>query len=162
MKKWLKILIIIIIIGVFCFVIDVASILIFSKPIFAIKENNGNSANVVYRGLFYDTYNCIDNSMVQIKYKDSKYTCPFELKDIEVIDIVDKTTEIDGFACAQALEKFYEDDNYEYYWSCIKGSYIVVKYSDGSEETVATALKNGKISINDLNDYKIGYYIEKK
>ena len=79
-----------------------------------------------------------------------------------MIDIVDKTTEIDGFACSQALEKFYEDDNYEYYWSCIKGSYIVVKYSDGSEETVATALKNGKISINDLNDYKIGYYIEKK
>ena len=27
---------------------------------------------------------------------------------------------------------------------------------------IATALKNGKISIKDLNDYKIGYYIEKK
>ena len=63
MKKWLKVLIGIIITIVLLFVVDVGSILIFSKPIFAIKEDNGDSINRVYRGLFYDTYNCMEFSV---------------------------------------------------------------------------------------------------
>ena len=59
--------------------------------------------------------------------------------------------------CAEALEGFYEDENYQYYYSCIKGKYIVAKYENGYEEKVSDALKYGTITISDLDKYNIGY-----
>lgn len=75
MKKWLKIIlgvlgVIILLIG-----IDIVCIFIINKPLFAIKENSKDSANLVYRGLLYDTYNCHEYSVPQIKAKGSKFTC---------------------------------------------------------------------------------------
>ena len=163
MKKIIKVIVILIIGTLLCFVLDIWSILTFSKPIFAIREDNGDSVNIVYRGLFYDTYNCMDHSIAMIKSKGSKYNCSVELiNKREVVEIVDKTIELDNLACAQALQKFYEDDKYTYMWSCFKDSYIVVKYSDGYEETVSAALKNGTIKISDLDRYNIKYYKELK
>ncbi len=84
----------------------------------------------------------------------------------EVIDgdyvLIDKTKEQPDFVCAEALEGFYEDDDYLYYYSCIKSDYIVVRYKDGHEEPVKDALKNGKITIKDLDKYGISYYKELK
>ena len=62
-----------------------------------------------------------------------------------------------SFSCAEALDKFYEDENYEYYYNCLKSKYIVVIYEDNSEETVKDALKKGHIKISDLDNYKIDY-----
>ena len=45
--------------------------------------------------------------------------------------IVDKTESMDDFICLEALQQFYEDDNYTYSYSCIKSDYIVVIYKDG-------------------------------
>lgn len=75
----------------------------------------------------------------------------------EVKELVDKTKEIEGFACAEALEGFYEDNEYTYYWSCIKNDYMVVKYNSGYEETISVALKNGAIKISDLDRFNISY-----
>lgn len=163
MKKWLKVLIGIIITIVLLFVVDIGSILIFSKPIFAIKEDNGDSVNIVYRGLFYDTYNCMEFSVAQIKPKGTKYSCSIGLVNAtDIIEVVDKTKEIDDFVCAEALESFYEDKQYVYYWSCMKGSYMVVRYPNGEEILVSDALEEGIISINDLDRFDISYYKEKK
>ena len=76
--------------------------------------------------------------------------------------LIDKTKEEPNFVCAEALEGFYQDDNYYYYYSCIKSDYIIVRYKDGSEETVKEAINNGKITINDLDKFNIGYYKEEK
>lgn len=57
------------------FGIDLICIFTINKPLFAIKEDNGDSVNSIYRGLFYDTYNCHEYSMPQIKIKGSKFIC---------------------------------------------------------------------------------------
>lgn len=71
--------------------------------------------------------------------------------------LVDKTKEIEDFACAEALEEFYEDDNYTYYWSCIKNKYMIIKYNDGTEETISQALQKGHIDIQILDKFDISY-----
>lgn len=133
-------------------IIDLFVIYKFNRPLFAIeKENN------MYSGILYNTYNCKEFSIPVIKFKTVKYSCA---KDDEkkIKDIVDKTIDMKDFACAEALENFYNDDKYSYYYSCIKSDYIVVIYDDGSEQRVSDALKEGNISIEDLDTYEIKYY----
>ena len=162
MNKWLKITIGIVVSIVLLFMLDIGSILLFNRPIFAIKEDN-DSINTIYRGLFYDTYNCMEFSAVQVKPKRTKYACPVDLNDDnDKYEIVDKTKEIDDFACAQALEDFYEDEEYVYYWNCIKNSYMVVRYSNGEEKLISKALEEGIISIEDLDRFDISYYKDEK
>lgn len=69
MKKSIKISLIVIGIIVLCFIIDLICIFTINRPLFAIKEDNGDSVNLIYRGLFYDTYNCHEFSAPQIKVK---------------------------------------------------------------------------------------------
>lgn len=132
-------------------------------PRFHISENKEDGTSWVDKGFIIDTYYCVkekDIITVHQYLKGTKFSCPKEENTVK--KIVDKTIDIPTFACAQALEKFYEDENYEYYFSCIKGSYIVVIYSDNTEEPVSEALKKGTITIKDLEEYNIGYYKEKK
>ena len=75
MKKSIKISLIVIGIIVLCFIIDLICIFTINRPLFAIKEDNRDSVNLIYRGLFYDTYNCHEFSAPQIKVKGAKYTC---------------------------------------------------------------------------------------
>lgn len=76
--------------------------------------------------------------------------------------IVDWSLSSEDFVCAQALEKFYEDDKYTYSFSCIKSSLVVVQYKDGTEVNVKEALKDNKIKIEDLDKYNISYYKDAK
>lgn len=146
MNKTIKIILIIITI-LLLFIIDIFFIYTLNKPIFAIKKDN------VYKGILYDTYIC--NKVPQIKSKFNKYNCKISIN--KVINIKDTTKDIKDFACAEALEQFYEDDKYTYYYSCIKSKYIIVKYESGYEETVSDALKNNRINITDLDNYNINY-----
>ena len=84
----------------------------------------------------------------------------YELEDsnYQIKEIIDTTKEIKDFVCAEAIEQFYEDDKYTYYYSCIKSSYVIVEYTNGEQQTVEVALKNNNISIKDLDEYKIKYY----
>jgi len=75
MNKFLKVLLSIVSIIVICCFIDIIFIFSTNKPLFAIKEDNGDSVNSIYRGLFYDVYNCNEYSMVQIKAKGIKFSC---------------------------------------------------------------------------------------
>lgn len=81
--------------------------------------------------------------------------------DMKVKRIVDKTKNMKDFNCAEALENFYSDDKYNYYFPCIKGEYVVVIYNDDYEEKVSDSLKNGTITIKDLDKYKIKYTKQK-
>ena len=75
MKKWMKITIGVIGGVILLFVIDLICIFTINRPLLAIKEDNGDSVNLIYRGLLYDTYNCHEFSTPQIKVKGAKFTC---------------------------------------------------------------------------------------
>lgn len=158
-SKILKIFLKAILVLFILFIIDIFCIFTINRPLFAYKVNNEN----LYKGIFYNVYNCDEYSKPQIKMKGSKFSCSFNNKNLkEIKEIVDKSKTVEDFACAQALEKFYEDDTYIYYWSCIKNSYIIVKYNNGQEEYVSDALNNGDITINDLDLYNIKYIKQEK
>ena len=162
MKKFIKIFLIIIGIIILSIIIDLVCIFTINRPIFAIKDDC-DCLYSVYRGLFYDTYNCPEYSVPQIKAKGTKFSCSISRVDIgSVVEIVDTTKDIKDFVCAEALEEFYSDDNYSYYWECIKDKYMIVRYESGFEETINSALKNGTIDIYDLDRYGISYIKYKK
>lgn len=151
MKRCIKIVIVVIIL---LFIIDIVCIFMVNRPLFAIQNDGGN----VYRGLFYDTYNCAEYSTPQIKRKGLKLACSDVNVNIgKVVSIKDTSKDIKDFACDDALESFYEDNNHTYYWSCIKNEYIIVEYESGYEEKVSDALKYGVITIDDLDRYGIDY-----
>jgi uncharacterized protein YceK len=81
--------------------------------------------------------------------------------EVHVVDIWDRTKE-EQLVCADAEEKFWEDETNEYYFSCIKSQYIMVMDSTGRTIDVVTALENGLITIETLDDYGIGYHTEPK
>jgi len=154
MKKILKMLLVIVNIIVLSIIIDLICIFTIHRPLFAIKVRTPYT----YTGIFYNTYNCPEYSTPQIKAKGTKFNCAVSRVDIgKVTEIVDMTKSIKDFACAEALEQFYEDEKYDYYYNCVKGKYIIVKYESGYEETVSNALKYGTITINDLDKYNISY-----
>lgn len=153
MKKWFKIILSVIGIIILLFIIDIACIFIINRPLFAIQNDN------VYKGLLYDTYNCAEYSIPQIKIKGTKFSCSnIKISTNKVISITDTTEDMTDFVCVDVLESFYEDDNYTYYFSCSKSKHIIVKYENGYEEEVKEALKNKTITISDLDNYNIKYF----
>jgi hypothetical protein len=51
--------------------IDIACVFIINRPILAVKKDN------IYKGLFYNVYNCGEYSIPQIKLKSEKFSCDF-------------------------------------------------------------------------------------
>lgn len=88
----------------------------------------------------------------KISYTDSTDT---------IKSIVD-TTKNSDIATAQALEKFYENGGFDYYFSSIKSEYIIVTFKDGTKTTVTDALAKGQISLSDLDWFGIDYIKEPK
>ena len=78
------------------------------------------------------------------------------IETIHVVDIWDQTTR-EPLLCAAALEKFWEDETNEYYFSCIKSHYVMVMDSTGRTVDVVTALEEGLITIETLDSYGIKY-----
>lgn len=107
MKKWIKYILLVIFIILVLFIIDIVCIFTINKPLLAIKEND-----FTYKGIFYNTYNCEEYSVPQIKFKWKKYNCSsIKINLGKVKDIVDKTKEIKDFACDDMLEEFYKDND---------------------------------------------------
>ena len=67
-----------------------------------------------------------------------------ELKENQ-IEIIDAT-----FMCDNNLEKFYEDNKYNYYFPCTKSTSIYIKYPNGNKILVVNALEEEKITIEEL------------
>lgn len=158
MKKGLKIFLIIVAVLVVLILVDTFQAKIFNNsPLLKIREYyNGGETSYIDKGLLVNHYYC-NNKEEKTLFKNSKYTCPAEFT---VKEIVDTTKDIKDFTCAEALEEFYRDDNYIYYYNCIKSKYVLVRYTHGYEETVTEALKGGRITIKDLDDYNIDYHKE--
>lgn len=92
-----------------------------------------------------------DNSNVDISNNSQSAT---KTKSIE--RIVDHSVD-DGVAYDTALELFYTDDRYNYYFSNIISQYIIVEFDDGTKNNVKDALTAGEITISDLDKFEIQY-----
>lgn len=77
MNKYVKFIISIIVVILLSVVIDVLCIFTINRPIFAIKYVVSDSTGDVYKGLFFDTYNCAEYTVPQIKSKGSKFHCSY-------------------------------------------------------------------------------------
>ena len=77
------------------------------------------------------------------------------------LKIIDKVKE-ENMTCDEALEQFYEDKEYIYYFPCIKSENVIVIYSNGYQETVETSLEYGDITIEDLEQNKIEFIKKRK
>ena len=69
MNKYLKIFLIVIISFFLLVVVDLTCIFTINRPIIAIKKDN------VYYGIFYDSYDCMEYPILQIKPKGTKFYC---------------------------------------------------------------------------------------
>lgn len=151
---------------IYAYYTDSARVRAGQEPKLVIKVVNENGNKITYWGFGYKIIRYVSVSPNE-PYKNNigvkmgnllmDYKLPEETNDLKVKSIVDKTQSLIGYACAEALELFYTDDKYEYYFSCLKGSEVIVEYTDGSEETVKEALKKDRIQISDLDNYKIEY-----
>ena len=148
-----KVLIVIgVIIGII-FLDSIQALVFDNNPIIGIQ-----SRNMKMVGILVDTHHC-GNGKHDAVIKGFSYSCNYEGGKYI---LVDETKEINDFACDEALEGFYEDENYTYYWSCIKNKYMIVKYDDGSKELISEALKNNHIDIQILDKFNISYIKEEK
>ena len=93
--------------------------------------------------------------------KEEVITCySDEEKNItEVVDIVDATKNSD-IDTPDAVEPFYSDGEYTYFFSSIKSQYITVYYSNSESENIVDALDSGRIDISELDRFNISYYKE--
>ncbi len=72
-------------------------------------------------------------------------------EEVAVTEIV-----VTGQALDTAVDTFYEDDYYEYYFPTMpQHEYVIVKYSDGTEQNVKEALEEGRITVFDLDKFDI-------
>lgn len=74
MKKSFKMVLLIIGSLVLLIGIDIGSVLLRNKPIFAVKDDC-DCLDQVYHGLLYDTYNCWEYPTAQIKPKWKSFSC---------------------------------------------------------------------------------------
>lgn len=136
-----------IIIGII--LVDSIQALVFdNNPIIGVQTRNMKKV-----GILVDTYHC-GNGKHDTVLKGFSYSCSYNGGNYI---LVDQTKNQKDFVCAEALESFYEDENYTYYWSCIKNNYMIVKYTDGSQELISEALRQKHIDIQVLDKFNISY-----
>lgn len=145
MKKVYVFLIILILIIVSVFTIDYLLAKSNKLPFLAIKETKDNIK--IYKGLFYQVDVCNSNVVF-----NENIICP---KDADFV-IVDETE-----VCAEALELFYEDENYKYYYPCIKNATTFIK-KNNNKQTVKESLENKTISIDSLLKSGLSFIREEK
>lgn len=154
MKKTFKLVLIIFSIIVGIILLDSIQALIFdNNPIIGIQTRGMKKV-----GILVETIHC-GNGKYDTIIKGFSYSCSYNGGNYK---LVDKTKTKLNFVCAEALQSFYEDENYIYFWECMKNSYMIVEYDDGFEETIDEALKQGHIVIQDLNKFEIDYIKEEK
>jgi len=154
MKKIFKTLLTVISIIVGIILLDSIQALVFdNNPIIGIQTRNMKKV-----GILVDTHHC-GNGKHDTVIKGFSYSCNYEGGNYT---LVDETKNKKDFACDDALEKFYEDEKYDYFWSCIKNKYMIVKYDDGTKELISEALKNNHIDIQILDKFNISYIKEEK
>jgi len=64
--------------------------------------------------------------------------------------------------CSSSYEKFYEDSEYTYFFTCSKIDSVFVKFPNGNKMLVVKALDENKVTIDNLIDAGLNVYKERK
>lgn len=87
-------------------------------------------------------------------------SCKGETDNYKVISITyEKAPDIDIRPCHEVI---YEDESRYYLLANLESEYYIVRYENGEKQNIKDALTEGRISVNDLDIYKIPYFIEIK
>ena len=132
-----------------------------------------------YIGISDDTKYCFfkDKFVIFMKEKDSEN--PYFALKVDNDDILEKVEEtdepklIDYTILAESDKyykkyldgieyKFYEDEKYEYYYPSQKTKVVKVYFKNGEIMTVEDALKQGKITMDLLDEYEVKYIRKEK
>ncbi len=121
-----------------------------SESVIDEKQESNNKTNIEDKKV---DSNLDDNTQDKIPSVKEKLN---NQKDDTKVKVVDKSV---GKMCAQAIDYFYEDAYYKYYFTCKKSVYMYV-IKDGKEYKLVDALKNNIVTMQELNDN--GYQFSKK
>ena len=134
--------------------------------------NLSSNATMVteYMGISQDTKFCYFQDTFIIFMKENNSDNPYFALKVDNDDILEKKeeidepkildyTKIDSERCKaeEGEYKFYEDENYEYYYTSKKTPYVRVYFKNGDYDFVEFALKNGKITLDLIDKYEIDY-----
>lgn len=129
-----------------------------------------------YLGINMDTKYCYfqDDFIIFMKEKNSD-TPYFALKvdNTDILEKVEDTNEPkltdytmmhdrDRYKVEEGEYKFFEDENYEYYYPTQKTKLVNVWFEDGTVMTAEEALKQGKITLELLDKYDVKYIKKSK
>ena len=120
---------------------------------------------------------CYFNDQFIIFMKEANSNNPYFALKVDNTDILEKREETDEPKILDSTVinpdmykefldggeyKFYEDENYEYYYTSHKSPVVTVWFKDGEHDTVENALKDGKISMDLLDKYEVEYIKKEK
>ena len=120
---------------------------------------------------------CYFNDQFVIFMKEANSSQPYFALKVDNTDILEKREETDEPKILDSTVinpdmykefldggeyKFYEDENYEYYYTSHKSPVVTVWFKDGEHDTVENALKDGKITMDLLDKYEVEYIKKEK
>ena len=136
-----------------------------------------------YLGMGLDPKYCYFQDKFIVFMKEANSEMPYFALKVDNDDILVKKTEEDEYAICltdytmmknsdrykvlPGEYKFFEDENFEYYYPNQKTKYVNISYKDKETEdyvymTVEEALKEGKITIKLLDEYGVDYIKKEK
>ena len=129
-----------------------------------------------YMGIGEDTKYCYFNDKFIIFMKEKNSESPYFALKVDNDDILEKIEETDEpklldytmmadkdrYQTQVGEYKFFEDEEYEYYYPTQKTKYVHVWFKNGENMTAEEALKQGKITIDLLDKYEVEYIKKKK
>ena len=125
--------------------------------IFFLEQNKINSREI-YK-VFRVFVAIIILLLVSMKTRDTFYEKEIN-KNMYSLEIID-TTEV----CAEALEEFFEDEEYVYYFSCMKSNNVYAKIN-GKKYLVKDLLNNNpteyNVTIDILEEFGLEFIKEEK
>lgn len=140
--------------------------------------NLSSKASMVteYMGVGEDTKYCYFKDDFVIFMKEKVVDHPYFALKVDNDDILEKIEENDEpkildytmmsdshrYKIADGEYKFYEDENYEYYYPNQKTKVVKVYFKNGDSMTVEEALNEGKINIQLLDEYGVIYFKKSK
>ena len=119
----------------------------------------GQTVAVTYTGPVLESYPAQITNTLRIEVLDDDLHIAVTAEERIVTDIVDRT-ETEHLVTSDVLDGFWKDEQYCYYFSSNKSQYIIVHYSDGTQEPVREAMEAGRVTLADLDRIGIGYYKE--
>lgn len=129
-----------------------------------------------YLGINMDTKYCYFQDDFIIFMKEKNSDTPYFALKVDNTDILEKVEETnepkltdytmmhdrDRYKVEEGEYKFFEDENYEYYYPTQKTKLVNVWFEDGTVMTAEEALKQGKITLELLDKYDVKYIKKSK